>query len=72
MLMMFASSATEALTCLESEARVSPRTEFAASLSTAPVVASVAVVWRLRWTVCCSFEASSPEALSTTMLAVAS
>ena len=72
MLMMFAFSATEALTRLASEARVSPGTALAASVSTEAVVASVAVVVSVRSCACVSLEPSRPEALVTTMLAVAS
>ena len=69
--MMFAFSDTEELTFLRSESRVSPRSDFAASVRTAAVVACTAVVARLRWTCCCSVEFTRPEALSTVMLAVA-
>ena len=69
--MMFAFSETEELTFFCSEARVSPCSDLAASASTAAVVACTAVVARLRCTCCCSLEVTRPEALSTTMLAVA-
>ncbi len=69
--MMYASSLTVAETSLASDARDSPRTDAAASPSTELVVASVAVVARLRWIAWLSPDPSVVDGLLTTTLALA-